>query len=97
MKQVARIHPVIHALTRCIDKPNEIAEYHWPADTLFLSYSYLEEPNQFNPDRWMDENFEPKKNSFLYLKYEIDLVDMSPIKTMKGGIMVNDFLYRFIS
>ncbi|PKK41456.1 cytochrome P450, partial [Rhizophagus irregularis] len=21
-------------------------------------------PNKFNPDRWMDENFEPKKNSF---------------------------------
>ncbi|PKY33415.1 hypothetical protein RhiirB3_452282 [Rhizophagus irregularis] len=30
-------------------------------------------------------------------KYEIDLEDMSPIKTMKGSIMVNDFLYRFIS
>ncbi|PKC56642.1 cytochrome P450, partial [Rhizophagus irregularis] len=56
-----------------IDKPSEIAGYQWPADTFFLinvqtihnNGNYWEEPNEFNPDRWMNENFEPKKNSFI--------------------------------
>ncbi|EXX58609.1 sterol 14-demethylase [Rhizophagus irregularis DAOM 197198w] len=72
VKEVARIHPVVSLLTRYIDKPNKIAKYHWPADTMFLinikaihnNDDDWEEPNKFNPDRWMDENFEPKKNSF---------------------------------
>ncbi|POG72716.1 cytochrome P450 [Rhizophagus irregularis DAOM 181602=DAOM 197198] len=73
VKEVARIHPVIHLLTRYIDKPNKVAEYHWPADSLFLinvksvhnNDDYWEEPNKFNPDRWIVKNFEPKKGSFL--------------------------------
>ncbi|POG72713.1 cytochrome P450 [Rhizophagus irregularis DAOM 181602=DAOM 197198] len=73
VKETARIIPVVHSFTRYIDKPNKTGEYHWPADSLFLIYSkaihnndeYWEEPNKFNPDRWMVENFEPKKNSFL--------------------------------
>ncbi|EXX58608.1 sterol 14-demethylase [Rhizophagus irregularis DAOM 197198w] len=73
VKEVARIHPVVHLLSRCFDKPSKIAKYHWPADTVFLvnlkaihnNDDDWEEPNKFNPDRWMDENFEPKKNSFL--------------------------------
>ncbi|PKC75548.1 cytochrome P450 [Rhizophagus irregularis] len=72
VKEVARIHPVIHLLTRYIDKPNKVAEYHWPADSLFLinvksvhnNDDYWEEPNKFNPDRWIVKNFEPKKGSF---------------------------------
>ncbi|RGB28475.1 cytochrome P450 [Rhizophagus diaphanus] len=63
----------MHSFTRYIDKPNEIAGYQWPADTLFIinvkaihnNGYYWEEPNKFNPDRWMVENFEPKKNSFI--------------------------------
>ncbi|PKY17707.1 cytochrome P450 [Rhizophagus irregularis] len=73
VKEVARILPVMHICARCIDKPDEIAGYQWPADTPFLinikaihnNEDYWEEPNKFNPDRWMDENFEPKKNSFI--------------------------------
>ncbi|PKK72274.1 cytochrome P450 [Rhizophagus irregularis] len=73
VKEVARIHPVVHLLTRYIDKPNKVAEYHWPADSLFLinvksvhnNDDYWEEPNKFNPDRWIVKNFEPKKGSFL--------------------------------
>ncbi|CAB4383781.1 unnamed protein product [Rhizophagus irregularis] len=65
--------PVIHSFTRYIDKPNETAEYHWPADTLFAinvkaihtDNDDWEGPNKFNPDRWLIENFEPNKNSFL--------------------------------
>ncbi|PKK77499.1 cytochrome P450 [Rhizophagus irregularis] len=73
VKEVARVFPIIHTFARCIDKPDEIAGYQWPADTLFRIYidaihynkDYWEEPDKFNPDRWMDENFEPKKNSFI--------------------------------
>ncbi|CAB4495413.1 cytochrome P450 [Rhizophagus irregularis DAOM 181602=DAOM 197198] len=47
--------------------------YQWTADTLFIinvkaihnDDYYWEEPYNFNPDGWMDENFEPKKNSFI--------------------------------
>jgi cytochrome P450 len=70
VKEVARIFPVVHSFTRLIDKPEEIAEYQWPACTYFLinvkaihnNSDYWEEPNKFNPDRWIDE---PKKNSFI--------------------------------
>ncbi|PKY50704.1 cytochrome P450 [Rhizophagus irregularis] len=73
VKEVARVFPIMHSFTRYIDKPNEIAGYQWPADTLFIinvkaihnNDDYWEEPNKFNPDRWMVENFEPKKNSFI--------------------------------
>ncbi|EXX57807.1 C-22 sterol desaturase [Rhizophagus irregularis DAOM 197198w] len=73
VKETARILPIVHFNTRYIDKPSEIAGYQWPADTLFLANiqaihnnnDYWEKPNKFNPDRWMDENFEPKKNSFI--------------------------------
>ncbi|PKY56552.1 cytochrome P450 [Rhizophagus irregularis] len=71
IKEAACIFPVTHSFTRYMDKPSEIAEYHWPADILFLinikaiHNNYWEEPNKFNPDRWMVENFEPNKNSFL--------------------------------
>ncbi|PKB99568.1 cytochrome P450, partial [Rhizophagus irregularis] len=73
VKEVARIFPVTHLITRYIDNPSETAEYNWPAGTLFVINSKViqnndddwEEPNKFNPDRWMVENFEPNKNSFL--------------------------------
>jgi cytochrome P450 len=73
VKEVARIFPAVHFFSRCIDKPEEIAGIQWPADTFFLinieaihnNDDYWEEPNKFNPDRWMEENFEPKKNSFI--------------------------------
>ncbi|RGB33673.1 cytochrome P450, partial [Rhizophagus diaphanus] len=73
VKEVARVLPIIHTFARCIDKPDEIAGYQWPANTLFRIYidaihynkDFWEEPYKFNPDRWMDENFEPKKNSFI--------------------------------
>jgi cytochrome P450 len=73
VKEVARVIPINISFTRWIEKPEEIAGYQWPADTFFLinisaihnNEDYWEEPNKFNPDRWMAENFEPKKNSFI--------------------------------
>ncbi|PKK77505.1 cytochrome P450 [Rhizophagus irregularis] len=73
VKEVARVFPVVHSFERCINKPDEIAGYQWPADTSFLinvkaihnNEDYWEEPNKFNPDRWMNESFEPKKNSYI--------------------------------
>ncbi|CAB4379621.1 unnamed protein product [Rhizophagus irregularis] len=72
-QEAVRIFPIVHLNTRYIDKPSEIAGYQWPAGTFFIinvgvihnKDDYWEEPNKFNPDRWMDENFEPKKNSFI--------------------------------
>jgi cytochrome P450 len=72
-KEVARVIPINLSFTRWIGKPEEIAGYQWPADTFFIinikaihsNEDYWEEPNKFNPDRWMVENFEPKKNSFV--------------------------------
>ncbi|CAB4398969.1 unnamed protein product [Rhizophagus irregularis] len=73
VKEVARIFPIIYSTVRYIDEPKEIAGYQWPAGITFSinikaihnKDDYWEEPNKFNPDRWMDENFEPKKDSFI--------------------------------
>ncbi|RGB33670.1 cytochrome P450, partial [Rhizophagus diaphanus] len=72
VKEVARILPNMR-FSRYTDKPSEIAGYRWPAGTSFLvdikaihnNDNYWKEPNKFNPDRWMDENFEPKKYTYI--------------------------------
>ncbi|PKK57449.1 cytochrome P450 [Rhizophagus irregularis DAOM 181602=DAOM 197198] len=72
VKEVARILPTMR-FSRYTDKPSEIAGYRWPADTMFQinvsaihnNDDYWKEPNKFNPDRWMDENFEPKKYTYI--------------------------------
>ena len=51
----------------------KIAGYKWPGGTVFQVNSvsihkhgdYWEDPETFNPDRWMVEGFEPKKYSFI--------------------------------
>ncbi|GBB92031.1 hypothetical protein RclHR1_19550003 [Rhizophagus clarus] len=73
VKEVSRIVPLSHLVSRCIDKPDEIAGYQWPANTSFKinvraihhGEDYWEEPNKFNPERWLVEDFEPKDNSFI--------------------------------
>ncbi|GBC07308.1 hypothetical protein RclHR1_07390002 [Rhizophagus clarus] len=72
VKEVARVCPITHSFARCIDKSEEIAGYQWPVGTSFRfnvraihhDDDYWEEPNKFNPDRWLVENFETK-NSFI--------------------------------
>src|SRR5581483_701228 len=59
--------------SRISEKSDEIAGYQWPAGTLFrVNSSALhknedcwEEPEKFNPDRWLVKGFEPKKYSFV--------------------------------
>ncbi|PKY25422.1 cytochrome P450 [Rhizophagus irregularis] len=73
VNEAARIFPVVHSFTRCIDKSDEIAGRQWLAGTTVLinvkaihnNEGYWEKPNKFNPDRWMNENFKPKKNSYI--------------------------------
>ncbi|PKY17699.1 cytochrome P450 [Rhizophagus irregularis] len=73
VKEVSRVFPAVTSFARYIDKPSEIAGYQWQADTLFRinadaihdNKDYWEKPDKFNPDRWMVEGFEPKKNSFI--------------------------------
>ncbi|GBC07880.1 hypothetical protein RclHR1_07750007 [Rhizophagus clarus] len=73
VKEVSRIFSVVNRLRRCLERPQEIAGYQWPANTniriniyaIHHNSDYWEEPEKFNPDRWMVEGNEPKKNSFL--------------------------------
>ncbi|POG65331.1 cytochrome P450 [Rhizophagus irregularis DAOM 181602=DAOM 197198] len=73
IKEVARIFPIFHAFGRVIDQPEEIAGYQWPAGSYFRinadsvhgNKDHWEDADKFNPDRWMDEEFEPKKYSFI--------------------------------
>jgi len=72
-KEVTRVFPVSNSFSRCIEKSDEVAGYQWPADTKFRvdtlaihrHKDYWEEPDKFNPDRWMVKDFEPKKHSFI--------------------------------
>ncbi|GES95419.1 cytochrome P450 [Rhizophagus clarus] len=73
VKEVSRIFSVVNSFARCLEKPEEIAGYQWPANThvrisidaIHHNSEYWEKPENFNPDRWMIEGFEPKKNSFI--------------------------------
>jgi cytochrome P450 len=73
VKEVARIFSVVNSFPRCLEKPDEIGGYQWPAGTMIRinidaihhNEEYWEDPDKFNPDRWMVESFEPKKNSFI--------------------------------
>ena len=73
VNEVSRIFSVVNSIPRCLEKPDEIAGYQWPAgtvlriniDSIHSNEDYWEEPDKFNPDRWMAEGFEPKKHSFI--------------------------------
>jgi cytochrome P450 len=73
IKEVDRVHPVANMLARYSQESDEIAGYKWPAGTMFQMNAvsihrhkdHWEEPDKFNPDRWMDKNFEPHKYSFI--------------------------------
>ncbi|POG67692.1 cytochrome P450 [Rhizophagus irregularis DAOM 181602=DAOM 197198] len=73
VKEVSRIFSVVHVFSRCLEKPDEIGGYQWPAETMIKisvdaihhNEEYWDEPEKFNPDRWMVEGFEPRKNSFI--------------------------------
>ena len=72
IKEVSRVYPVVSTLSRCTERPLEIAGYQWPAgttfrvnnDTIHFSEDSWVDPYKFNPDRWLVEGFEPKKFSF---------------------------------
>ncbi|PKY57944.1 cytochrome P450 [Rhizophagus irregularis] len=73
VKEVSRIFSVVNSFPRCLERPEEIAGYQWPANThirinidaIHHNSEYWVEPEKFNPDRWLNEDFEPKKNSFI--------------------------------
>src|ERR1051325_6169566 len=73
IKEVDRIHPVANMLARYSQEPDEVAGYKWPAGTMFQMNAVTihkhkgdwEDPEKFNPDRWLVEGFEPKKYSFV--------------------------------
>ncbi|RGB39024.1 cytochrome P450 [Rhizophagus diaphanus] len=73
VNEVARVYPVVNSFSRCLERPEEIAGYQWPADIMIRinidaihnNEDYWEEYDKFNPDRWMAEGFEPKKHSFV--------------------------------
>ncbi|GES74966.1 cytochrome P450 [Rhizophagus clarus] len=73
IKEVDRVHPVANMMARYSQEPDEIAGYNWPAGTMFhinavtihRHKDHWDEPNKFNPDRWMVKDFEPYKYSFV--------------------------------
>jgi len=73
IKEVDRVLPVANLMVRYSQEPDEIAGYKWPAGTTFhvnavsihKHKDYWEEPEKFNPDRWMVKSFEPEKYSFI--------------------------------
>jgi cytochrome P450 len=73
VKEVARFFAVVNSVQRFLDKPIEIGGYQWPAGTMMRinmdaihnHEEYWEEPDKFKPDRWMVEDFEPKKSSYI--------------------------------
>jgi cytochrome P450 len=88
MKEVARIFPVNYTFSRWIDKPEKIAGYQWPADTLFLININAVHKNE-GPGSKLTMIELVCLMALLFRKYEIDLVDMnSPINTSCEGVTV---------
>ncbi|CAB5348951.1 unnamed protein product [Rhizophagus irregularis] len=63
LNEIDRIFQVANSFSRCLEKPDEIGGYQWPADTIIRinidaihnNEEYWDEPDKFNPDRWMVE------------------------------------------
>nr|CAG8576888.1 2539_t:CDS:2 [Entrophospora candida] len=75
IKETSRIRPTVNMIGRFGSLPDEIAGYKWPESTQFQMYihainnnpSHWEEPDKFNPDRFIDNQVteNQRKNSFL--------------------------------
>lgn len=75
IKETSRIRPTVNMIGRFGSLPDEVAGYKWPKNTQFQMYvhainnnpSHWEEPDKFNPDRFIDSQVtgKQKKNSFL--------------------------------
>jgi len=68
IKEAARLTPVAAIIGRLASKEDEIAGYHWPAETFFfeniISINYhpleWEDPETFNPDWFLKTNSDVK-------------------------------------
>ncbi|RIB12410.1 cytochrome P450 [Gigaspora rosea] len=66
IKEVARIRPTFSMVSRLTNKPDEIAGYKWPSDTMFIMFVrginnnpiYWKDSDQFIPERF----YEPQEN-----------------------------------
>jgi len=71
IKETSRIRPTVSMISRYSNKPDEIAGYKWPSDTLFIMYVrginnnplYWKDPEKFIPERFCGPQ-EIHKNSF---------------------------------
>ncbi|RIA91659.1 cytochrome P450 [Glomus cerebriforme] len=71
IKETSRIRPTVSMISRYTNRPDEIAGYKWPANTLFIMYVrginnnplYWKDPEKFIPERFYNSQ-EIHKNSF---------------------------------
>ncbi len=76
-KEALRLHPSVMMMQRRTIRDCEIGGYHIPANTiLFVAPQYLhrmpeywDEPEKFDPDRWLEPRNEHKRHSFSFVGF----------------------------
>ncbi|MBB3048309.1 cytochrome P450 [Litorivivens lipolytica] len=77
VREALRLHPSVMMMQRRTIKDCEIGGYHIPANTiLFLAPQYVhrmpeywDEPEKFDPDRWLEPRNEHKRHSFSFVGF----------------------------
>ena len=77
LKETMRTNPAAPGMARIIPHPMELRGYQFPADTVFVfnhyhmgnSSRYINEPEKFQPERWLRSGEVDKMHPFLILPF----------------------------